>query len=631
MKRALRILKDTFSDSTHGIEQDAIKKLNDAKKQRTTDQSRIDQVPTPTESDIPMNPPVKPPTIVGKDNQEEAPPAPEAPQNKPDLVIEAQSDNTIKLDRNGLQALINQNVRMQADKDAVIIQQSLDEATRAKQEAEIAKDKLLELEKAYQDKLREERKKTEDWTRIFADTGIDLKIAEQGVLQVQSDNYRPSPYLQVEGRTHRMSGLDAFREVKRIIDSKTDCPVVSSVNRQSGEIVQFKDTTNLDRFTRLNYDSIVDGLEQQMKRNGLLQGRNSDNTSPATIPPMYLETLSALARTNHSPAFIFWQFANRNISLGYNVGDTIQIPRVRYSSSATTSNAWELDPLVDITANNQALEAGHVKAVLKEYGLGKDATMPPLTIAEFYMRTSLLDLMPFIERNLGYNYNEFEDVLIRELWGGTTRVVYNDNSGVTTTVGDLGAGDSGILTIPFLTNLYAYLYGFLKVPPLDDGHYILVSNPFSAAGLTNSLQENTRYTTKVGMEDLTSLLKQTTMNDLGKTDGYLYSVANFHIFITNAFGAGAAGTEGVQTETTGSGARLTRSSYVAGRDTIGRSIAMPFTIKKAKEDGFGRINRFIWNSYECAAALDVDPASNPPLSNDQQLRVVEVRTLDVAL
>jgi hypothetical protein len=247
------------------------------------------------------------------------------------------------------------------------------------------------------------------------------------------------------------------------------------------------------------------------------------------------------------------------------------------------------------------------------------------------MRTSLLDLMPFIERNLGYNYNEFEDVLIRELWGGTTRVVYNDNSGVTTTVGDLGAGDSGILTIPFLTNLYAYLYGFLKVPPLDDGHYILVSNPFSAAGLTNSLQENTRYTTKVGMEDLTSLLKQTTMNDLGKTDGYLYSVANFHIFITNAFGAGATGTEGVQTETTGSGARLTRSSYVAGRDTIGRSIAMPFTIKKAKEDGFGRINRFIWNSYECAAALDVDPASNPPLSNDQQLRVVEVRTLDVAL
>ena len=78
-------------------------------------------------------------------------------------------------------------------------------------------------------------------------------------------------------------------------------------------------------------------------------------------------------------------------------------------------------------------------------------------------------------------------------------------------------------------------------------------------------------------------------------------------------------------------ARLTRSSYVAGHDTIGRSIAMPFTIKKAKEDGFGRINRFIWNSYECAAALDVDPASNPPLSADQQLRVVEVRTLDSAL
>jgi hypothetical protein len=133
------------------------------------------------------------------------------------------------------------------------------------------------------------------------------------------------------------------------------------------------------------------------------------------------------------------------------------------------------------------------------------------------------------------------------------------------------------------------------------------------------------------MNDLTSLLKQTTMNDLGRTDGYQFSVANFHIFVSNAFGAGIVGTEGVQSETTGAGAKTTRSSFVAGRDTIGRSIAMPFTIKRAKEDGFGRINRFIWNSYECAAALDVDPASNPPMSNDQQLRVVEVRTLDVAI
>ncbi len=317
--------------------------------------------------------------------------------------------------------------------------------------------------------------------------------------------------------------------------------------------------------------------------------------------------------------------------MGYNVGDTIQIPRVRFSASATSTNAWKLDPLVDITATNQAIEAGHVKAILEEYGLGKDATMPPLTVAEFYMRTSLMDLMPFIERNLGYNYNQFEDLLIRELWGGTTRIVYNDNGVVTTTVGNVNVGDSGLLNLTFLTNLYAYCYGSLQIPPLDDGHYILVTNPFSAAALTNSLQENSRYTSRVAMNDLTSLLKQTTMNDLGRTDGYQFSVANFHIFVSNAFGAGIVGTEGVQSETTGAGAKTTRSSFVAGRDTIGRSIAMPFTIKRAKEDGFGRINRFIWNSYECAAALDVDPASNPPMSNDQQLRVVEVRTLDVAI
>lgn len=628
MKRALNILKDTFSDSQNGIEQDAIKRLNDAKKQRNADQS-----PPPkeeeTQTPITME---KPPTILGKDNTlEEKSPSVSVPQPKPEPVIEPQDNGTVNLDTNTLRALIEQQVRKQAEQDAAKISEAVEEAKLAKEEAEKLKDQLAEQEKQWKDKVAEERKKTVDFTRIFADIGYDLNVADQALNPTSDTTPRRSPYLQIEGRTPAISGLDAFREVKRMFESKADCPQSTAVNRKSGEIVEFRDYSHLDRFVRQHRDSIIEGLDQQMKRNGLLQGRNSDNTSPTTIPPMYLETLSALTRVNHIPSFIFWQFANRNISLGYNVGDTIQIPRVRYSTSATSTNSWKLDPLVDISSSNQALEAGHVKAILEEYGLGKDATMPPLTVAEFYMRTSLLDLMPFIERNLGYNYNQFEDLLIRELWSGTTRIVYNDNGGVTTTVGNVGTGDSGILTLTFLTNLYAYMFGTLQVPPLDDGHYILVTNPFSAAGLTNSLQENTRYVTKTGMEELTSLLKQTTMNDLGKTDGYLYSVANFHIFVTNAFGTGAAGAEGVQNETTGAGSRLTRSSYAAGRDTIGRSIAMPFTIKKAKEDGFGRINRFIWNSYECAAALDVDPASNPPLSNDQQLRVVEVRTLDVAL
>ena len=630
MKRALNILKDTFSDSESGVEQDAIKRLNAAKQKRKTDQApKADQ--TPEAEDIPIENPNmgKPSLIIGKDNAE-VQASPLSPPQK-DPVIEVGDDGkTVELDTATLKSLIDQKVRAQAEKDATVIQQSLDELKKAKDEIDQIKDQLIEAEKKHQDSLKEERKKTEDWARIFSDTGYDLNVVDKTTLQVQSD-YKPSPYLQIEGRTRTISGSDAYREVKRILEIKADCPLSTAVNRQSGEIVEFKDTSNADRFVRQNRDSIIDGLDQQMKRGGLLQGRNSDNTSPATISPFFLETLSALTRVNHSPAFIFWQFANRNISLGYNVGDTIQIPRVRYSASATSTASWRLDPLVEITTTNQAIEAGHVKAILEEYGLGKDATMPPLTVAEFYMRTSLMDLMPFIERNLGYNYNQFEDLLIRELWSGTTRIVYNDNGGVTTTVGNVGVGDSGLLNLTFLTNLYAYCYGTLQIPPLDDGHYILVTNPFSAAALTNSLQENSRYTSRVAMNDLTSLLKQTTMNDLGRTDGYQFSVANFHIFASNAFGAGIVGTEGVQSETTGAGAKTTRSSFVAGRDTIGRSIAMPFTIKRAKEDGFGRINRFIWNSYECAAALDVDPASNPPLSSDQQLRVVEVRTLDTAI
>lgn len=632
MKRPLTILRDTFADSK-GVEQDAIRRLNDAKRQR-----QADKTPTPEEEDTSQSLPTaeKPTTIIGKDTAENAiapeiPPQPEPPLKDP--KIEVQGD-TISLDTAALRAILSQKVKEQADKDAKQIEEAKKETRQVLDEIERLKDQLAEQQRQAEERIKEERKKASDMTRVFTEVGFDLGVADSVItpIPVDGSSRRSSPYLQVEGRASTISGTDAFREVKRMFESKADCPVSNAINSKTGQIVEFRDTTNFDRFVRLNKDAVADGLEHQMKRAGLLQGRgNSDATSPATIPPMFLETLSALTRVNHSPAFIMWQFANRNISLGYNVGDTIQIPRVRYLSSATTSNAWELDPLVDISSQNQALEAGHVKAILKEYGLGKNATMPPLTVAEFYMRTSLLDLMPFIERNLGYNYNEFEDLLIRELWSGTTRIVYNDNGGVTVTPADVGTGDEGILNRTFLTNLYAYLYGMLKVPPLDDGHYILVTNPFSAAALSNSLEDNSRYTTRASIEDLTSLLKQTTQNDLGKTDGYLYTVCNFHVFCTNAFGSGAVGTEGVQTETLGVGARTTRSSYVAGRDTIGRSIAMPFTIKRGAEDGFNRINRFIWNSYECAAALDVDPMSNPPMSNDQQLRVVEVRTVDVPL
>ena len=131
MKRALNILKDTFSDSESGVEQDAIKRLNAAKQKRKTDQApKTDQ--TPEAEDIPIENPNmgKPSLIIGKDNAE-VQASPLSPPQK-DPVIEVGDDGkTVELDTATLKSLIDQKVRAQAEKDATVIQQSLDELKKA--------------------------------------------------------------------------------------------------------------------------------------------------------------------------------------------------------------------------------------------------------------------------------------------------------------------------------------------------------------------------------------------------------------------------------------------------------------------------------------------------------------------
>lgn len=194
MKRALNILKDTFSDSQDGIEQDAIRRLNDAKKRRMTDQS-----PIPKEEENTSPPSTeKPPTIIGRDNVE---PKPETqsenpqPTAKSPSIVEPQDDGTVNIDTNTLRGLIEQQVRKQAEQDAAKISEAVGEAKLAREEAEKLKDQLAEQEKQWKDKVAEERKKTVDFTRIFADIGFDLNVVDQALIPTSDTTPRRSPYL----------------------------------------------------------------------------------------------------------------------------------------------------------------------------------------------------------------------------------------------------------------------------------------------------------------------------------------------------------------------------------------------------------------------------------------------------
>lgn len=147
------------------------------------------------------------------------------------------------------------------------------------------------------------------------------------------------------------------------------------------------------------------------------------------------------------------------------------------------------------------------------------------------------------------------------------------------------------------------------------------------AQVKNSMRTLNRYIETIQIEDLTQLLQVISNREQGRVVGYAGTISGFHVFATNAHSMGAAGTEGVRNETLGVGSTLTRSSYAFGSMAVARAQGMEAEIRLDSANDFGRLNSFNWLSHETTGALDVDPA----LAAEQQLRVVELRTVDVLL
>jgi hypothetical protein len=111
--------------------------------------------------------------------------------------------------------------------------------------------------------------------------------------------------------------------------------------------------------------------------------------------------------------------------------------------------------------------------------------------------------------------------------------------------------------------------------------------------------------------------------------GYIGTVGQFDCFQTNAFGVGVAGTEGVRNETIWTGSVLNRSSYAFGDMAVARAVGMEMQIFQSEITDSGRLQSYGWRSHETTGDLDVDPSNGG--SSNQQLRVIDVRTLDVAV
>lgn len=541
--------------------------------------------------------------------QKDAKAEPEAPETK-DAPEEKKPTSVItKSQFDQLMA----SIKVGADAAAKVseLEKELADAKAALEAKDAAKDEEKEALKADADKKGEELDFVQ---QLFAQLGHPNPV-----------DSRYNPQTLVTGA--KMDAPTALREFESI---HKDSNRKYWSDPRTAETFEHIDTTKIDRFIREHRNEIRDGMEALAKQNGLLRGSDSP-TARVDIPQAYLTYLSSFMRQTHTPKFNFWQFADVKVEMGKGMGDTVQVPRTNYSNTGTLLTDWELTPGTPIVATSQAVSMSNVTATLKEYGMGKNGTIEPIAIPEFILANSQIQLETIVQRNLGFNYNQYEEIAARSLWFANTKTLYNNAGSVVTTAPGVTATAatakyrSGALSYQFLINLYAYMSG-QQIPAYSNGCYGLELHEFALAQLKSSLSDRNQYLNPGDMADITNIFRASTMSEMGRISGYQGTIGNFMIFSTNNISMGLAGTIGAQTETLGGVAQTSRTSFAFGANSIGRGTGMAATIRRQIEDDFGRMNRWLWLAHEGWVQLDVDNAFP-----GQQTRVFKINTTDLEL
>lgn len=426
-------------------------------------------------------------------------------------------------------------------------------------------------------------------------------------------------------------GNGSFREWRRLLD---DAP--KAIATFGGGNVLQRNTREADEYYIRHRSQIQDSVSELAKRAGLLRGSLGTNPSRdavtvrADVPDELLTMLSQELRIPNRSRFIFPQFVHTITELGRSPGfDTIKIARYSDISAPTSAADYQLVPGTPLVGTSQPLTEMAKACQIEELGLGKNLNTQPIGISTFIGSYTLHDLIAQIREKLGQNYDSYIDLRVRQLFSTATTVLYNAGTGVTDDPADVVATRKGTMTTDFVGDLLAEMQS-RRVATFEDGCYALVLHPKALAQLTRDLRDKERY--RPG--DLANNLDLTTemfrrmsgpggFLEASTLNGYHGVYNNFHLFSTNAYGTGAAGTDGVQSETLGVGATITRTSYAFGMRPVGHGIALPVELRERTENDFGRSRSFVWYSHQGFVALDVNEAPG------EDLRVIKVNTTDV--
>ena len=408
----------------------------------------------------------------------------------------------------------------------------------------------------------------------------------------------------------------------------------------------------LDRHIRDNRKAVINSLEDWGRKRGWFRGNSaapvlgeSSKNSPTTaadLPPFFLDTLSAIVRTTHISGLTFWQIPTYALDFTARSGTVIRIPRLNYLTSSPAVNDYLLSgkgEYADLTSESDNSSASSVSAEIFEYGRGKvGASTPirPMAIPSFTEFFSAMPMLEWMQKSLFRDYASFDNTMIKTMLDSTSLHLYNKNGTLVTSPTGLSAsGDNGTFTKKFMRKLYQYAHDNL-FQMNDDETFFLYLNSTQILQLKESYENERDWqaNTKRDLDDLLNILNPSYIppGDTGRVTGYLGLVEKFHIFETGqSVGTGAAGQPGVQNETLGGsfGSRITRTGYLIGAGALGIGEAMPFEIRQDDVTQFDRRTRMTWLAWRGYKTLDVDPVGTGEPS--QQLRVAELRTLDVAV
>ena len=433
----------------------------------------------------------------------------------------------------------------------------------------------------------------------------------------------------------------AIKHAFDLLSSEAACPTKVWLNPHNGDQYTQRDYTVLQNFYRSNKQEFRDSFECLMKNNGFLRGdlvkdATAGYTAPTSTPDNYLTVLSMMMRETHTPHYIWWQFPVTINRPGFGPESSLLIPR--YSNlDEVVSEADFVGAQIDgtyfeVNNQNQALVMTTVPAQIREYMLGRGTTVGNRAVAipEFFSTYSLTSLEQALNVRIGKNYRSFEDYICRQPFMSTNQVRYNNNDRVVDTPGAV-TGD-GMMSHHFLNYLYAHMVGDLQIPPLDNGTLNLVTHPTAIAQIKDGLDEKMESPTSDHIMDLTNMLQSDgNAQMIDKVQGYVGTVNNFNLFVTNAHSVGSPGSVGVQNETLGGtpaiGIQTTYSSWAFGRGVAGRGIGMPMEVRSEGAGNFGRSLRYIWVSHERTVPIDCCPLVSNPATASQQLRCLEIRTV----